>query len=374
MNQAPHDIPFLDLRAINERYQPQLSQAVERVVRSGWYLLGQESARFEHAFAQYCGARHCIAVGNGLEALTLILRAYAELQGWTAESEVIVPANTYIASILAITNAGLTPVLCEPRLDTFLIDETKIETLITPHTCAIMPVHLYGRCCNMSAIRDIAQRHNLRVIDDMAQAHGIRQEGLEGGHLCDASGISFYPGKNLGALGDAGAVTTDDDALADVVRKMANYGSGKKYVNDYQGRNSRMDEVQAAVLCVKLEGLDADNDRRREIAALYDKGICNPLITLPQPTAHPEEHVYHIYVVRCANRDALQRHLEQCGIHTLVHYPTPPHKQRAYKEWNDQSYPITEQIHREVLSLPISPVLSNEEVEQIIQAVNSFVG
>lgn len=372
MDTMPNDIPFLDLKAINERYEPLLSQEIERVVRSGWYLLGEENRRFETAFAQYCGARHCIAVGNGLEALTLILRGYAELLGWGKDNEVIVPANTYIASILAISNAGLTPVLCEPSLDTYLIDETLIEPLITTRTVAIMPVHLYGRCCNMTAINAIAKQYGLKVVDDLAQAHGIEQNGRKGGHLCDATGISFYPGKNLGALGDAGAVTTDDDALADVVRKIANYGSGRKYVNEFMGRNSRMDELQAAALCVKLKGLDEDNNRRRAIALRYNEGICNPLITKPTPTACPEEHVYHIYAIRCKNRDALQQHLLQHGIHTLVHYPIPPHKQQAYKEWNDRHYPITERIHDEILSLPISPVMTDEMVERVCQAVNTF--
>lgn len=365
-------IPYLSLKDINERFEPQLSETVARVARSGWYLLGKENTRFEEAYATHCGAKHCVAVGNGLEALTLILRAYSELLGWTAESEVIVPSNTYIASILAVTNAGLKPVLCEPTLDTFLIDPNKIEELITPQTVAIMPVHLYGRCCDMASINEIAQRQNLKVVDDMAQAHGIRYQGLVGGHLCDASGISFYPGKNLGALGDAGAVTTDDAELAAVVRKLANYGSGEKYVNEYLGHNSRMDELQAAVLTLKLPTLDADNERRRAIARMYDKGIENPLVTKPAAPAAEEEHVYHIYAVRSAYRNELQEYLSAQGIQTLVHYPIPPHKQQAYKEWNELSFPISERIHREVLSLPIAPTLTDEEVQRIIRAINKF--
>lgn len=365
-------IPYLSLRAVNQRYEPQLSATVEHVVRRGWYLLGEENKRFEQAFLQHCGAKHCIPVANGLEALTLIFKGYRELLQWDESCEVIVPANTYIASILAISQAGLRPVLCEPSLLTLLIDPERIESLITPQTRAILPVHLYGRCCDMEAINALALKYNLKVVDDLAQAHGVRYRGRVGGNLCDATGISFYPGKNLGALGDAGAVTTNDAELADIVRKMANYGSGKKYVNEYMGMNSRMDEIQAAVLTLKLASLDADNERRRQIANLYNKGIDNPLIIKPNATSAPEENVYHIYPIRCAFRDELQKHMQSRGIESLIHYPIPPHKQRAYAAWNDLSYPITERIHREILSLPLSPVLTDAEAEYIIQAVNQF--
>lgn len=366
-------IPFLSLKQINQAFEPQLSETVTRVTRSGWYLLGRENASFEEAFCHYCGARYCVPVGNGLEALMLILRAYRELLGWSDEDEVIVPANTYIASILAVTQAGLKPVLCEPSLSTLLIDVERIEALITLKTKAILPVHLYGRCCDMDAIQQLAAAHGLKVIDDMAQAHGVRYHGRVGGHLCDASGISFYPGKNLGALGDAGAVTTDDADLARVVRRLANYGSGEKYVNEFAGYNSRMDEIQAAVLTLKLPRLDADNERRRTIARMYDEGIQNPLVTLPSAPKDPEEHVYHVYPIRCVHRDQLKAFLAQKGIETLIHYPIPPHKQQAFAQWNDLSYPITERIHREELSLPISPTLSDAHVKRIIQAVNQFI-
>ena len=369
---AVQEVKFLDLKKISNSYEPQLSDAVLRVIHRGWFLLGEEVQRFEQQFADYVGARHCVAVGNGLEALTLILLAWRELLGWQADDEVIVPANTYIASILAVSNAGLKPVLCEPSLETCLIDPQRIESLITERTRAIMPVHLYGRCCDMKAINEIALRHGLKVLDDVAQAQGVGQGGVHAGHLCDASGFSFYPGKNLGALGDAGAVTTDDDELARVVRTIANYGSREKYVNELRGRNSRMDEIHAAALCVKLEQLDARNERRRQIAALYHRGIENPLITLPAMPENPEEHVFHVFAVRCPARDALKAYLAQHGVETLIHYPIPPHKQAAYAEWNNLSYPITERIHREILSLPINSVLTEDEVAYVIQMVNSF--
>lgn len=372
-NKDEERIPFLSLKQINHQYEPQLSETVSRVARSGWYLLGKENAAFEEAVKAYCGAKFCVPVGNGLEALMLILRGYRELFGWSEDDEVIVPANTYIASILAVSQAGLKPVLCEPSLSTLLIDVELIEELITPHTKAIMAVHLYGRCCDMDAIQMIADKYGLKVIDDMAQAHGIRYKGRVGGNLCDATGISFYPGKNLGALGDAGAVTTNDEALARVVRRLANYGSGEKYVNEYAGYNSRMDEIQAAVLTLKLPHLDAENERRRVIARMYDTGIQNPLVTLPIAPKNAEEHVYHIYPLRCVHREELKAFLAQQGIETLIHYPIPPHKQKAYAQWNEFSYPITERIHREELSLPISPTLTDAQVERIILAVNRFI-
>ena len=370
---APEEkIKYLDLKQINNSFEPELSDEVTRVVRGGWYLLGKENERFSRHFSAYVGTKCCIPVGNGLEALTIILLAYKHLLAWQDGDEIIVPSNTYIATILAVTNAGLTPVLCEPHLSDYLIDSNLIEDRITERSRAILPVHLYGRVCDMDSICEIARKHNLRVVEDAAQAHGARYHGRAAGALGDAAGFSFYPGKNLGALGDAGCVTTDDEELAAIVRSIANYGSREKYVNEYKGLNSRMDEVQAAVLCVKLKRLDEDNHRRREIAMLYDTGIQNPLITKPQPTKDPDENVFHVYPVRCPNRDVLKDYLSQQGIETIIHYPIPPHKQKAYQEWNGQKFPISERIHQEILSLPISPLLTDNQIQRIIDAVNSF--
>ncbi|MCR4592274.1 MAG: GNAT family N-acetyltransferase [Bacteroidaceae bacterium] len=371
-NTQSKTIKYLSLKQINERFEPELSSEVTRVIRTGWYLLGKENERFSKLFSEYCGAQYCVPVGNGLEALSLILLAYKEKLGWQDEDEVIVPSNTYIATILAVTYAGMKPVLCEPHIDDYLIDAELIEPLITEKTRAILPVHLYGRVCDMDAINAIAQKHGLKVIEDVAQAHGARYKGKMAGNLCDAAGISFYPGKNLGALGDAGCVTTNDEELARIVRTMANYGSAEKYVNEYKGHNSRMDEIQAAALCVKLPFLDVDNERRREIASMYDKGIVNPLITKPVVAKNPEENVYHIYPVRCSMRDELSAYLKDKDIQTFIHYPIPPHLQKAYKEWNDEKYRISERIHKEILSLPISPVFTDEQVKRVIDAVNTF--
>lgn len=365
-------VKYLDLKVINEKFEPELSSEITRVVRSGWYLLGKENERFARHFSEYCGSKYCVPVGNGLEALSLILLAYKEMLGWQDGDEVIVPSNTYIATILAVTYAGMKPVLCEPRLKDYLIDPSLIESLITDKTRAILPVHLYGRVCDMDAINAVAQQHGLKVVEDVAQAHGARYKGKVAGNLCDAAGISFYPGKNLGALGDAGCVTTNDEELAAIVRTMANYGSDKKYVNEYKGHNSRMDEIQAAVLCVKLPLLDSDNERRREIAGMYDKGIENPLITKPLVAENAEENVYHIYPVRCPKRNELAEYLKKMDIQTVVHYPIPPHKQKAYQEWNKETYRISERIHKEILSLPISPVMTNDQVQRVIDAVNTF--
>ena len=370
---APEEkIKYLDLKQINNSFEPELSDEVTRVVRGGWYLLGKENERFSRHFSAYVGTKCCVPVANGLEALTIILLAYKHLLGWQDGDEIIVPSNTYIATILAVTNAGLTPVLCEPHLSDYLIDSNLIEDCITERSRAILPVHLYGRVCDMDSICEIARKHNLRVVEDAAQAHGARYHGRAAGALGDAAGFSFYPGKNLGALGDAGCVTTDDEELAAIVRSIANYGSREKYVNEYKGLNSRMDEVQAAVLCVKLKRLDEDNHRRREIAMLYDTGIQNPLITKPQPTKDPDENVFHVYPVRCPKRDVLKDYLSQQGIETIIHYPIPPHKQKAYQEWNGQKFPISERIHQEILSLPISPLLTDNQIQRIIDAVNSF--
>ncbi|MBQ7180970.1 MAG: DegT/DnrJ/EryC1/StrS family aminotransferase [Bacteroidaceae bacterium] len=369
---AQRTVEFLNLQTVNQRFEPQLSLAVDRVLKRGWYLLGQETQRFEKVFCAYTGSRNCVAVANGLEALTLILAAYKAMLGWQDGDEVIVPSNTYIASILAVSAAGLRPVLCEPCLSTYLIEPSNIAGLIGERTRAIMPVHLYGRCCEMQAINDIARRAGLKVVDDVAQAHGALYHGQRAGHLCDASGFSFYPTKNLGALGDAGAVTTDDDELALVVRQMANYGSSRKYVNDWKGMNSRMDEIQAALLCAKLPRLDEDNERRRQIALLYQREIQNPLVILPDVPEEHAETVWHVYPVRCPDRDALKSYLHGCGIETMVHYPIPPHQQKAYAEWNALHFPVSERIHREILSLPMNPMLTDEEVMRVARAVNQF--
>lgn len=365
-------IPYLSLKKLNSTFQPELMDAIEQTVNSGWYLLGNNVKRFEQDFATYCGTPHCIACANGLEALVLILRGLKRLHGWHDGDEVIVPANTYIATILAITEARLTPVLCEPSIQTYLIDPTLIEPLITPRTRAILPVHLYGRVCPMDSINDIASRHGLQVVEDAAQAHGALYKDRRTGSLGTAAAFSFYPGKNLGALGDAGCVTTHDAELAAIIRAMANYGSTQKYVNDMPGMNSRMDELQATVLNVKLPHLDAANERRRQLAQLYQEGIQNPLVTLPEPLRAPLEHVYHIFAIRCAHRDTLQAYLKQHGVETLIHYPIPPHKQQAYAQWNELRYPITERIHKEELSLPLSPILTDEEAMRIISLINEF--
>ncbi len=371
--EAAERIKYLDLKQITQTYEPRLSEAIAGVVERGWFLLGQENKAFESDFAHYVGARHCVAVGNGLEALVLILLAYKQLYGWEAQDEVLVPSNTYIATILAISHAGLKPVLVEPSLETLLMDPARLEAAVTPRTRAVLPVHLYGRVCQMDAINAFARQHDLKVVDDVAQAHGAQYHGQRAGHLCDASAFSFYPGKNLGALGDAGCITTDDEALAALVRKMANYGSGEKYINEVKGINSRMDEIQAAVLRVKLPCLDAENERRRTLALAYERGIRNPLIIKPSLPADLREHVFHVYAIRCPDRNKLQAYLSEKGIQTMIHYPIPPHRQEAYKEWNSHSYPISDRIHREELSLPISPLLSDAQQQRIVNALNEFV-
>ena len=365
-------IPYLSLKRLNKTFQPQLTDAVESTINSGWYLLGQNVKNFEESFAKYCGTKYCIGCANGLEALILILRSYKKLLGWNEGDEVIVPANTYIATILAIREAGLTPILCEPSINTYLIDPTLIEQIITPKTRAILPVHLYGCACAMDEINDIAQRHQLIVVEDAAQAHGATFGGRRVGNLGHAAAFSFYPGKNLGALGDAGCVVTNDEQLAACVRTMANYGSAQKYVNELPGINSRMDEIQAAVLSVKLPRLDTDNAYRRQLAEHYNEGIQNPLVTLPQMPKDPSQHVFHIYAIRCAHRDKLAQYLKQRGVETLIHYPIPPHQQQAFAEWNELRFPITERIHKEELSLPLSPVLTFEEADRIIGLINDF--
>lgn len=365
-------IKFLDLKEINDSFEPQLSEEIAGVLRSGWYLQGERVKRFEGAFAEYVGARHCVLCGNGMDALTLIFRALKRLHGWNDEAEVIVPANTFIATILAVKEAGLRPVLCEPRMADYLIDVSSAGECLSERSVAIVPVHLYGRVCDMTEINAFANEHGLLVVEDAAQAHGAMYGARRAGHLGAAAAFSFYPAKNLGALGDAGCVTTDDDALAELVRMMGNYGSAEKYHHDVAGMNSRTDELQAAALMVKLPRLDADNERRRQIAAAYDAGIDNPLITKPGVTSDRKENVFYVYPVRTAYREQLMNWLAERDIQTIIHYPVPPHKQGALPEFADLKLPVTEQIHREILSLPISPMLTDRQVERIIEAINAF--
>lgn len=364
-------IKFLDLQKITQRYAGEIHQAILRTVDSGWYLQGSENDRFESEYAKYIGSEHCVGVANGLDALIWIYRAYIEMGVMQPGDEVIVPANTYIASILAITENGLKPVLVEPNINTYQIDDSLIEAAITPKTKSIMIVHLYGQCAYTNKIGELCEKYNLRLVEDNAQAHGCLFNNNRTGAIGNAAGHSFYPGKNLGALGDGGAVTTNDKELADIVRALANYGSTKKYVFKYTGRNSRLDEIQAAVLSVKLKYLNADTEIRRKIAKYYIDNIKNPLITLPCITDW-KSHVFHLFTIRCKRRDELQKHLSDNDIQTIIHYPIPPHKQECYKEWNSLSLPITEQIHNEILSLPISPVLTSEEVKKIVDILNVF--
>ena len=360
-------IKFLDLCKINETYRKEIDAAVKRVLDSGWYLLGRENENFCKNFAAYCGTKYCVGVANGLDALSLIIRAYDFGKG----DEIIVPANTYIASILAVSQNGCTPVFVEPDINTYNINPDLIEEKITSKTKAIMVVHLYGQTAKMDKIWETAKKHNLKIIEDAAQSHGAYYEGRRAGSLSDAAGFSFYPGKNLGCLGDGGAVTTNDENLYMKIKALANYGSHIKYHNIYKGVNSRLDELQAAVLDVKLKGLDKDNARRREIAKFYRKNIKNPLVILPE-VKNEDSHVWHIFAVRVHDRVKFQKYLEDNGVQTLIHYPIPPHKQEAYKEYNHLSFPITEKIYKEIISLPISPAMSDAEVKNIVEAVNKF--
>jgi len=369
-------IPFADLKAVNAQYRADLIQAAIEVIDSGWYIQGAQLKAFENEFADYCGSKYCIGVASGLDALILTLRAYKELGRLKEGDEIIVPANTYIATILAITENRLKPILVEPDEQTYNLDPKLITQAITPSTKAILVVHLYGRLADMSAINTIAQNHNLLVIEDSAQSHGAQVRGRKSGNWGNASGFSFYPGKNLGALGDAGAVTTNDEQLAQTIRALGNYGSHKKYENLYQGINSRLDEMQAALLRVKLKNLDADTRHRRYIAALYCEGIHNEKIRLPialnEDPHTRDDCVWHLFVVRTKEREKLQAHLTELGIQTLIHYPKAPHHQQAYKAYANYSYPITEAIHSEVISLPISSVMTPESAQCVISAVNSF--
>ena len=370
-------IKFLDLKLINDRFEPELSEAVRRVIDSGWYLLGEELSAFEMEYGNYIGSKHCIGVANGLDALRLIFRAYMEMNLLREGDEILVPANTFIASLLAITENRLKPLLVDPDINTYNLDVSKIKSLITEKTRAIMIVHLYGRVCWDQELDNIARRHDLLLIEDNAQAAGSVWSGKKSGSLGHASGHSFYPGKNLGALGDAGAVTTNNDELASVIRAIANYGSSEKYINKYRGVNSRLDEIQAAVLRVKLKRLDNDNQLRREIAKFYLENIIIPEIILPVNSGAIElenftEHVWHLFVIRSKLRDKLQHYLTGSGVQTVIHYPVPPHKQNAYKDWNNLQLPVTEKIHNEVLSLPVSPVMKIEEAEMVKQRVIKF--
>ena len=358
-------IKYLPLKRINELYDAEIREAIDKVLQSGWYLRGEATRQFEADYAAYIGTHYCVGCGNGLDALCLIFRAYIEMGVMHEGDEVIVPANTYIASILAITDCGLKPVLVEPDINTLQIDDTLIEQAITPRTRAIMIVHLYGRCAYTEKIGEICHRHNLKLIEDNAQAHGCKLCGSLG----SASAHSFYPGKNLGALGDAGAVTTNDAELADIIRALGNYGSHQKYVHDYQGYNSRIDELQAAVLDVKLRHLDAANLRRKEIAARYESKISNPFLRI---VSCNRDCVYHIFPIFSSRRDELQRFLAGNGIETQIHYPIPPHKQQCYKEWNNLSLPVTELISAQELSIPCHQAMTDEEVDAVISALNSF--
>lgn len=365
-------IKFLDLQKINLVHQQEIEEKLLQTFRSGWYLMGNEVKAFEEQLAAYIGAKQAIGVANGLDALRLILRGYIEMGIMQKGDEILVPANTYIASILAISDNGLVPVLVEPDLSTYNIDIAKIEEKITSKTTGILIVHLYGRVVFSETLKNLATAHGLKIIEDNAQAIGAEWNGAKTGNLGDAAGFSFYPGKNLGALGDAGGVTTNVEELAKTIRALANYGSNQKYVNIYQGLNSRLDEIQAAVLGVKLKYIDAENNRRREIAKRYIAEIKNPNIILPENPESEAEHVWHVFIIRTAEREKLQNYLTENGVQTLIHYPIPPHKQEAYKEWNNLSFPISEKIHEEVLSLPISPVMSDDEVTEIIQVINKF--
>ena len=360
-------IKFLDLHKINERFRKEIDERLKNILDCGWYLQGKENDSFAQNFANYCGTKYALGVANGLDAINLMIKAY----GFSNGDEIIVPANTFIATILAVSQNNCTPVFVEPNINTYCIDPDLIEEKITEKTKAIIVVHLYGQAVQMEKIWALAEKYNLKIIEDSAQAHGAFYQGKRVGNLGDASAFSFYPGKNLGAMGDAGGITTNDPEIYEKVKAIANYGSDYKYHHIYKGVNSRLDEFQAAVLDVKLKYLDADNARRREISKFYRENIVNPKIILPQVYAE-NAHVWHVFVVRTDNRDALQKHLESNGIQTNIHYPTAPHHQGAYTEFKNMSLPVTEKIHREVISLPISPVMTDDEVKKVVEIVNSF--
>lgn len=360
-------IKFLDLKKINNRYREEIASRIKDILDKGWYLQGEENENFTKNFANFCGTKFALGVANGLDALNLIIKAY----GFGNGDEIIVPANTYIATILAISENGCIPILVEPDIKTYNINPDSIEEKITSKTKAIMVVHLYGQAVQMEKIWKIAKKYNLKIIEDSAQAHGAIYQENRTGNLGDASGFSFYPGKNLGCIGDGGAVTTNDEELFNKIKAIANYGSDRKYHHIYKGVNSRLDEIQAAVLDVKLKHLDSDNNKRREISKYYRENIKNSKIILPE-TYDEKSHVWHIFAVRTQNRDEFQKYLTEKGIQTIIHYPTPPHKQGAYKEWNNLSFPITEEIHNTILSLPISPVMTDSEIEKVVEVVNEY--
>ena len=368
----PARMPFLDLRRVNEPYEEAITAGVSDVLRSGWYIRGEACAEFEGEFARFCGSRYCVGVGNGLDALILVLRAWQELGTVCPGDEVIVPANTFVATVLAVVQAGLTPLLVEPDEATFNIDVKRLADHITARTRVIMPVHLYGQCADMQSIMEIARQHNLKVLEDAAQAHGAKYRGDRAGALGDAAGFSFYPGKNLGALGDGGAVTTNDKDLAECVRALGNYGSHQKYENIYQGCNSRLDELQAAILSVKLKSLERDNQRRGEIAMRYLAEIRNKELQLPTVASYGT-HVWHLFVVRVGDRQRFQDFMRSKGIETAVHYPIPPHKQRAFANCNHLGLPITERIHQQVVSLPMSPVHTDDEIMAVVEVINDYL-
>lgn len=364
-------IKFLDLRKINAQYREELNEAAMRVIDSGWYLLGTELKEFENNYAKFCGSKYALGVGNGLDALSLIFKAYMELGTMEKGDEVIVPANTYIASILAISDNGLVPVFVEPNIKTYNLDSSQIEKSITPKTKAILTVHLYGQNSIDQEMLNICDNYSLKLVEDAAQSHGAIWKGKVTGSIGDATGHSFYPGKNLGALGDSGAVTTNDDVLAKAIVALRNYGSHKKYENIYQGMNSRMDEIQAAFLNVKLKYIEKDIAARRNVAKCYLENIKNPLIILPE-AINELEHVWHLFVIRTNQRDRLKKYFLDNDIQTLIHYPIPPNLQKAYISYNNLKFNITNKIHNEILSLPMSPVLTNEEIEKIIMVLNDF--
>lgn len=376
-------IKYLDIKKINSSFGDDLWKATNKVLHSGWFIKGSEVEAFEKEFAEFVGVKYCIGTGNGLDAITIILRAWKQMFGWNDGDEVIVPANTFIATVLAVTHAGLKPVLCEPHIDNPCIDETRIRELITDRTRAIIPVHLYGNICKMDIINKIAHTHHLRVLEDACQAHGAiynSNVGLElmslfgkrAGNNSDAAAFSFYPGKNLGCMGDGGAIVTNNFELSERVRGIANYGQSERYVHDFVGVNSRLDELQAAVLRVKLHRLDKDNQRRIEIADYYSSHICHPAIELI-PFVGDNSHVYHIYPVKCKNREYLKKLLAENNIETQIHYPVPVHRQKAYPEFAELSLPITEQWADEELSLPISPVMTDEEVKKVVDCINQNI-
>ncbi len=364
-------VKFLDLKKVNDSYGKEIDGAIRRVLHSGWYINGENVSAFEQEFASFVGTDYCVGVGNGLDALTLVLTVWKEMHAWDHNTEVIVPANTFIATILAITRAGLKPVLCEPRKDNGLIDCEKAKALISEHTRVILPVHLYGRTCDMASINVLAFKHGLKVLEDACQAHGAFSGVRRAGNLSDAAAFSFYPGKNLGALGDGGAITTNNVDLAERVRRLSNYGQSQKYVHVAKGVNSRLDELQAAILLAKLPRLDKDNERRQQIAECYNKQIKHPAISLPE-TKRYIENVFHIYPIKCKCREQMQAWLAVNGVETLIHYPCPPHRQHAYREWANLHLPVTEMWSDMELSLPISPVMTDEEVEYVVSVINQF--